>query len=203
VERVIERPCVGDGVAAFVVCYVESFVVCVGLLLFGFVLRSTSFDFAHEEHAEGLGLLFADGLGSGHIDAIGGLANFADRIADGERDPGKDAGGYLEAVEKQACPFVINGIGGQGGDDAGDGELNGGDVLNVRQVELVFAVEAGGGIFAVEFAGFVPSDGESAAVGSFGKKGVVVVAPEFTAKRDAAAFGPVDTDVMAFFHDDL
>jgi hypothetical protein len=188
--------CGGDRVAGLVLGE--------GLLVEFFLLGGNpvvpSFQFGHQHFAEGLGLVFAFGFGGGHVQPILGLADFGDGLIDGERDFGQVFGGDLQSVEEQARPSMIDGIGGESGNDAGDGELDGRDVLDVREVDLVTAKEADRRVVAVEFAGGIVSEGLATTMSGFASKGVVVVAPDLAAEGGASAFGSIDANVTAFFH---
>ena len=82
-------------------------------------------------------LLFKDGFSLGHFIALPGEDGAADGLVRGETTAfgGQVGGGDLDAVEIHACIAGVEEAGGEGGEDAGDGDLDGVAVFERRQVE--------------------------------------------------------------------
>jgi hypothetical protein len=91
----------------------------------------------------------------------------------------KVGAGYLEAIEEETGAAGVERVGGESLENDADGELDGGAVLEEREVESGDAGLAGSGV----------GDGTTG--------GVVVIAEFLLAKRSGSAAASVDEDVAA------
>jgi len=118
-----------------------------------------------------------EGIGGDVLGAGGGVARAT--VAEAVPIAGQSAAGGVEAVEEEAGALGVDLVGGDEGEDLGEGELDAGEVVDVGHFEFV-----GGGM-----------DSSVARAGAAG--GVVVVAELLAAQGGGAATASGGVDVAA------